>query len=61
MSQSAAIRFTQDFSRRLFLSTSIAMALAAFLSLMVTVAEFNAGMRPFLAVSYTHLTLPTSG
>ena len=48
MSQSAAIRFTQDFSRRLFLSTSIAMALAAFLSLMVTVAEFNAGMRPFL-------------
>lgn len=48
MSKSAAIRFTQDFSRRLFLSTSIAMALAAFLSLMVTVAEFNAGMRPFL-------------
>ena len=48
MSQSAAIRFTQDFSRRLFLSTAIAMALAAFLSLMVTVAEFNAGMRPFL-------------
>ena len=48
MSQSAAIRFTQDFSRRLFLSTSIAMALAAFLSLMVTVVEFNAGMRPFL-------------
>ena len=48
MSKLAAIRFTQDFSRRLFLSTSIAMALAAFLSLMVTVAEFNAGMRPFL-------------
>ena len=44
MSQSAAIRFTQDFSRRLFLSTSIAMALAAFLS----------------PVSYTHLTLPTT-
>ena len=48
MSKPSAIRFTQDFSRRLFYSTSIAMALAAFLSLMVTVAEFNAGMRPFL-------------
>lgn len=38
----------QGFSRRLFLSTTIAMILAATLSLIITVSEFNAGLRPFL-------------
>lgn len=36
------------FSRRLFLSTTLAMVVAACLSLMLTVVVFNAGLRPYL-------------
>lgn len=42
------VSLMQGFSRRLFLSTTVAMVLAATLSLIVTVSEFNAGLRPFL-------------
>jgi predicted MFS family arabinose efflux permease len=48
MSAAPSISLMQGFSRRLFLSTTIAMILAATLSLIVTVSEFNAGLRPFL-------------
>jgi predicted MFS family arabinose efflux permease len=48
MSQAKPVNLMQGFSRRLFLSTTVAMVLAAFFSLMVTVSEFNAGLRPFL-------------
>ncbi|WP_282096199.1 MFS transporter [Epibacterium ulvae] len=36
------------FSRRLFLSTTLAMVVAASLSLMLTVVAFNTGLRPYL-------------
>lgn len=42
------VSLMRGFSRRLFLSTTVAMILAAALSLIVTVSEFNAGLRPFL-------------
>lgn len=45
---SQRVSLTDGFSRRLFVSTAIAMILAATLSLIATVAEFNAGLRPFL-------------
>ncbi|MGJ8603696.1 MAG: MFS transporter [Marivita sp.] len=48
MSALQPVSLIQGFSRRLFLSTSFAMILAATLSLIVTVSEFNSGLRPFL-------------
>lgn len=48
MRAAPSVSLMQGFSRRLFLSTTIAMILAATLSLIVTVSEFNAGLRPFL-------------
>lgn len=36
------------FSRRLFLSTALAMTIVAVLSLVATVVQFNAGLRPYL-------------
>lgn len=48
MKQAQPISLMQGFSRRLFLSTALAMVLAAFFSLIITVSEFNSGLRPFL-------------
>ncbi len=48
MSSVQPVSLMRGFSRRLFLSTTVAMILAAALSLIVTVSEFNAGLRPFL-------------
>ena len=42
------VSLISGFSRRLFLSTTLAMVIAAVLSLIATVAEFNSGLRPFL-------------
>lgn len=39
---------TSGFSRRLFLSTGAAMLIAAVISLVITLAEFNAGLTPYL-------------
>ena len=48
MSTAKPVNLMHGFSRRLYFSTAIAMVLAAFFSLVVTVSEFNAGLRPFL-------------
>ena len=48
MSAVQPVSLMRGFSRRLFLSTTVAMILAAALSLIVTVSEFNAGLRPVL-------------
>ena len=42
------VSLISGFSRRLFVSTSLAMILAASLSLIITVVHFNAGLRPYL-------------
>ena len=42
------ISLISGFSRRLILSTMLAMIIAASLSLLLTVAVFNAGLRPYL-------------
>jgi predicted MFS family arabinose efflux permease len=44
----ASVSLISGFSRRLFLSTSLAMIIAAIISLIVTVVYFNAGLRPYL-------------
>ena len=46
--QASRVSLISGFSRRLFISTSMAMILAATLSLIITVAHFNAGLRPYL-------------
>jgi predicted MFS family arabinose efflux permease len=43
-----SVSLITGFSRRLFLSTALAMIIAALLSLIVTVVYFNAGLRPYL-------------
>jgi len=43
-----SVSLISGFSRRLFLSTALAMIVAALLSLIVTVVYFNAGLRPYL-------------
>ena len=43
-----SVSLISGFSRRLFLSTALAMIIAALLSLIVTVVYFNAGLRPYL-------------
>ncbi|MEM9549661.1 MAG: MFS transporter [Pseudomonadota bacterium] len=43
-----SVTLISGFSRRLFVSTAVAMVIAAALSLIATVAEFNSGLRPFL-------------
>ena len=48
ISQAVRVSLISGFSRRLFLSTSLAMVLAATLSLIITVVHFNAGLRPYL-------------
>ena len=42
------VSLISGFSRRLFVSTSLAMILAASLSLIITVVHFNASLRPYL-------------
>jgi len=42
------VSLISGFSRRLFLSTSLAMVSAAVLSIIVTVVYFNVGLRPYL-------------
>ena len=42
------VSLISGFSRRLFVSTSLAMILAASLSLIITVLHFNASLRPYL-------------
>ena len=46
--KTARVSLISGFSRRLFVSTSLAMILAASLSLIITVVHFNAGLRPYL-------------
>jgi|TARA_B110001469_G_C9644361_1_gene325053 predicted MFS family arabinose efflux permease len=43
-----SVSLISGFSRRLFLSTALAMIIAALLSLIVTVVYFNSGLRPYL-------------
>ena len=43
-----SVSLISRFSHRLFLSTALAMIIAALLSLIVTVVYFNAGLRPYL-------------
>ena len=45
---SQKLTLTSGFSRRLFLSTGVAMCFAAVLSLILTLVEFNAGLTPYL-------------
>lgn len=52
-----SISLLEGFSRRLFLSTTLAMIVAAIFSLIATVAEFNAGLRPFLEDKARAVTL----